>query len=73
MSQNALFKEGDLVAGPFGWCTHAISKGHGVTVLSNLGEFRPSYGLGVLGMPGYDLLILIYFGIIRSAIYNNTI
>ena len=51
-SQNPLFKEGELVAGPFGWCTHAISKGHGVQVLSDFGDFPPTYGLGVLGMPG---------------------
>lgn len=57
-SQNPLFKEGELVAGPFGWCTHAISKGHGVQVLSDFGDFPPTYGLGVLGMPGMTA----YFG-----------
>lgn len=57
MSKNSSFKEGDLVAGPFGWCTHAISKGFGVTVLSDLGNFPASYGIGALGMPGYSKYI----------------
>ncbi len=41
-----------LVTGPFGWQTHAVSKGLGVTPLTELDYFPPSYCIGALGMPG---------------------
>ena len=52
ISSNASFKVGALVAGPFGWRTHAVSNGMGVTILSDLGNHPASYGIGALGMPG---------------------
>jgi NADPH-dependent curcumin reductase CurA len=46
------FAEGDLVAGRFGWTSHAVSDGAGVRKIDpDLGP--PSTALGVLGMPGH--------------------
>ena len=52
LSKHSEFPEGKIVAGPFGWMTHAISKGYGVNILPDFGELPVSYGLGVLGMTG---------------------
>jgi len=51
-SRNAAFKPGDIVAGRFGWASHAVSDGAGVRAVDP--SFGPvSAALGVLGMPGH--------------------
>ncbi|MBS1302316.1 NADP-dependent oxidoreductase [Loktanella sp. SALINAS62] len=50
-SRHGGFKKGQIVVGPFGWTTHAISNGDGIRVVDP--EQAPiSTALGVLGMPG---------------------
>jgi NADPH-dependent curcumin reductase CurA len=51
-SKNAAFQVGDLVLAYAGWQEYAVSDGKG---LSKLGAElpKPSYALGVLGMPGF--------------------
>src|SRR3954454_11454948 len=50
-SNNDGFKVGDIVMGPIGWQTHALSNGAGLRKLDP--EVAPvSTALGVLGMPG---------------------
>eukprot|EP00112_Aurelia_sp_Birch-Aquarium-sp1_P003866 Seg1436.6 transcript_id=Seg1436.6/GoldUCD/mRNA.D3Y31 product="Prostaglandin reductase 1" protein_id=Seg1436.6/GoldUCD/D3Y31 len=61
-SKHENFKEGSLVSGPFGWRTHAVSQGQGVTILSDFGDFPSSYGVGALGMPGMTA----YFGLLDN-------
>ncbi len=51
-SQHPDFKAGDLVQAAAGWQDYAVSNGSGVMRLDpNMP--RPSYALGVLGMPGF--------------------
>ncbi|HEX5958536.1 MAG TPA: NADP-dependent oxidoreductase [Hyphomicrobiaceae bacterium] len=51
-SKHAGFAPGDLVLGHGGWQTHAVEPGTELMKLDP-GIKRPSYALGVLGMPGY--------------------
>ncbi len=46
------FQEGDLVVSYSGWQDYSVSDGEGVYKLDNAMP-NPSYGLGVLGMPGF--------------------
>lgn len=46
------FKAGDLVVSQSGWQDYSVSDGAGVFKLDNTMP-NPSYGLGVLGMPGF--------------------
>jgi NADPH-dependent curcumin reductase CurA len=57
-SNNKDFKIGDVVLGPTGWQTHAISSGKGLRKLDAAGA-PLSYALGILGMPGMTA----YFGL----------
>ena len=50
-SRNAKFKEGDLVLSYSGWQEYQVSNGGGINKLDPRIP-RPSYALGVLGMPG---------------------
>jgi NADPH-dependent curcumin reductase CurA len=51
-SEHADYKPGDLVLSYSGWQDYALSDGKGLTKLdAKLG--KPSYALGVLGMPGF--------------------
>jgi NADPH-dependent curcumin reductase CurA len=51
-SKNPGFQVGDLVLAYVGWQEYAVSDGKGLTKLGP--EFpKPSYALGVLGMPGF--------------------
>jgi len=50
-SRNPRFKEGDLVNSYSGWQEYQISNGMGITPLDPRIP-KPSYALGVLGMPG---------------------
>lgn len=59
-SKNSKFSEGALVVGPFGCRTHVISKGEQVSQL-DIGSMPPTYGLGILGMPGMTS----YFGFLE--------
>ena len=51
VSRNPRFKEGDLVSSYSGWQEYEVSKGMGVTKLDDRIP-KPSYALGVMGMPG---------------------
>ena len=52
VSNHPGYKSGDLVLGYCGWQDYALSDGSGLTRLG--ADFpRPSYALGVLGMPGF--------------------
>lgn len=51
-SRNAAFKAGDLVLGFGNWQDYALSKGADLMALP-AGMARPSWALGVLGMPGF--------------------
>lgn len=51
-SQHAGFAVGDWVLAYTGWQDYALSDGTGLTKLDS-GLARPSYALGVLGMPGF--------------------
>ena len=50
-SKNPKFKEGDLVSSYSGWQEYQVSNGAGIFKLDPRMP-RPSYALGVLGMPG---------------------
>jgi NADPH-dependent curcumin reductase len=50
-SRNAKFHEGELVSSYSGWQEYQVSTGAGITKLDPRIP-RPSYALGVLGMPG---------------------
>ncbi|HMN44536.1 MAG TPA: NADP-dependent oxidoreductase [Povalibacter sp.] len=50
-SRNPRFKEGDLVNSYSGWQEYQVSNGMGITPLDARIP-KPSYALGVLGMPG---------------------
>ena len=50
-SRNPKFAEGDLVSSYSGWQEYQVSSGAGITKLDPRIP-RPSYALGVLGMPG---------------------
>jgi NADPH-dependent curcumin reductase len=50
-SKNPKFKEGDLVSSYSGWQEYQVSNGMGIFKLDPRMP-RPSYALGVLGMPG---------------------
>jgi NADPH-dependent curcumin reductase len=50
-SRNTRFKEGDLVNSYSGWQEYQVSNGMGITPLDPRIP-KPSYALGVLGMPG---------------------
>lgn len=60
-SKHPSFPVGVLVAGQFGWCDFAVSNGNGSRIVPN--DWKPSWALGVLGMPGatayYGLLDII--------------
>ncbi len=62
-SRNAKFAPGDIVSGGFGWTSHVLSDGRGVTKL-DAALLAPPVGLtaaiGVLGVPG----LTAYFGLI---------
>jgi len=60
-SKNPNFKEGDYVIANFGWRTHTISNGDKVYKLDQkiFTDQKLSAALGVLGMPGYVVLIII--------------
>lgn len=51
-SQHPDYREGDLVMAYTGWQDYALSDGTGVTKLP-ADMARPSYALGILGMPGF--------------------
>jgi NADPH-dependent curcumin reductase CurA len=51
-TRNPKFRIGDLVVAMGGWQDYALSDGTGVNALP-AGIVRPSYALGVLGMPGF--------------------
>jgi NADPH-dependent curcumin reductase CurA len=51
-SRHSGFASGELVVAMSGWQEYAISDGAGLTKLP-AGAPRPSYALGVLGMPGF--------------------
>ena len=51
-SKNDKFAPGDYVLSTNGWQDYAISDGQGVMNLGSTPE-RPSWSLGILGMPGY--------------------
>ena len=51
-SQHSGFTKGDWVLAYSGWQDYALSDGTGLTKL-NPSMVRPSYALGVLGMPGF--------------------
>src|SRR5580692_8306666 len=55
-SLNAAYSAGDLVVAYSGWQEYAISNGSGLQRLP-AGVARPSYALGVLGMPGFTAYI----------------
>jgi NADPH-dependent curcumin reductase CurA len=58
-SKNPAFKVGDLVLAYPGWQEYAVSDGKGLNKIGP--EFpKPSYALGVLGMPG----LTAYFGLL---------
>ena len=50
-SRNAAFNEGDLVLSYSGWQEYDVSDGRGITKLDPR-IARPSYALGIMGMPG---------------------
>lgn len=50
-SRNPKFKEGDLVSSFSGWQEYQVSNGNGISKLDPRIP-KPSYALGVLGMPG---------------------
>ena len=52
ISRHPDYKQGDLVAGFSGWQQYALSDGNGLVKLDP-GLTRPSFALGVLGMPGF--------------------
>ncbi len=55
-SQHPDFKAGDLVLSQSGWQDYALSDGTGLTKLDpNMA--KPSYALGVLGMPGFTAYV----------------
>lgn len=60
-SKNPSFPVGVLVNGQFGWCDFVVSSGAGVRIVPN--DWKPTWALGVLGMPGatayYGLLEII--------------
>jgi len=59
-SNNAAFKEGDIVEGMFGWQEYAVSNGQGVRKIDP--TLAPiSTALGILGMPG----LTAYFGLLE--------
>lgn len=49
-SKSELYKEGDLVLGTLPWATLVVSNGEGLQKLPT--DIKPSYFLGILGMPG---------------------
>ncbi|HTV97516.1 MAG TPA: NADP-dependent oxidoreductase [Steroidobacteraceae bacterium] len=51
-SRHASWREGDLVLAGSGWQEYELSDGKGLVKLAPAME-RPSYALGVLGMPGF--------------------
>lgn len=51
-SNNDKFANGDLVVANSGWQDYSVSDGEGVLKLDKTMS-NPSYGLGVLGMPGF--------------------
>ncbi len=55
-SLNAAFRTGDLVVAHSGWQEFAVSDGRGLVKLP-ANAVRPSYALGVLGMPGFTAYI----------------
>jgi NADPH-dependent curcumin reductase len=55
-SLNANYREGDLVLAASGWQEFEVSNGSGLVKLPATLE-RPSYALGVLGMPGFTAFI----------------
>ena len=55
-SQNAAYAAGDLVVARSGWQEFAVSDGSGLMKLPP-DIVRPSYALGVLGMPGFTACI----------------
>jgi NADPH-dependent curcumin reductase CurA len=55
-SLNAAYLAGDLVVAPAGWQEFAVSNGRGLVKLP-AEVARPSYALGVLGMPGFTAYI----------------
>jgi NADPH-dependent curcumin reductase len=55
-SLNAAYSAGDLVVAHSGWQEFAISDGNGLQKLP-ADVVRPSYALGVLGMPGFTAYI----------------
>ena len=50
-SRNGAFEEGDLVTSYSGWQSYQVSSGYGIRKIDPR-ITRPSYTLGVLGMPG---------------------
>lgn len=57
------FKEGELVLAHAGWQEYAISNGTGIVKLDPAMP-RPSYALGVLGMPGFTA----YYGLLHIGV-----
>jgi NADPH-dependent curcumin reductase CurA len=51
-SKNPKFAEGEWVLAHTGWQDYAISSGEGLTQLGK-NPSKPSYALGILGMPGF--------------------
>jgi len=59
-SQHPDYQPGELVLGAAGWQEYAVSDGKGLSKVDD-SFVRPSYALGVLGMPGFTA----YFGLLH--------
>lgn len=55
-SKHASFQRGDLVQAYSGWQDYSLSNGTGIRKLAP-GMARPSYAVGVLGMPGFTAYV----------------
>ena len=60
VSRHPDYKLGDLVSGFSGWQAYALSDGKGLAKLAP-GLARPSFALGILGMPGFTA----YWGLLE--------
>ena len=70
-SKNSDYAIGDMVHSTFGWVTHAVcngtQEGHmfGLRKIDTSSSVSPSTALGILGMPGY---VLILFALLTVAV-----
>ncbi len=67
-SKNPDYAIGDMVHSTFGWVTHAVcngtQEGHmfGLRKIDTVSSVSPSTALGILGMPGYVLIVCVING-----------